>query len=129
MWEIIKNTIAAIAIVPIIPFVITYIGYSFMESDRKKSIRLAMDVSTLFFLICVSALFNLLFHSNFGLYLILLMMVIGAGLLGNAQYRKSGVISWKRIVKVIWRLTFFVTVSLYIILVLFALIKTMFTVA
>lgn len=129
MWDIIKNSIAAIAIVPILPFVITYISYSFLAHDRKKSIRMAMDVSTFFFLICVSALFNYLFNSSFGLYGILLVMLIGAGFLGNGQYRKNGTIAWKRIVKVIWRLTFFVTVTLYILLGLFALFKIMFTVA
>lgn len=129
MWDIIKNTIAGIAFVPIIPFVITYIGYGFFVHDRKKSIRMAMDVSTFFFIICVSALFNLLFNSSFGLYGLLLIMLIGAGFLGNGQYRKNGIIAWKHIAKVIWRLTFFITVSLYILFILFALIKTMFTVA
>lgn len=128
MWDIIKYIFSAIAMFPILPFIIVYIGYELYTKDRKRSIRMAMDVSTLFFALSVAALFNELFDSGFGIYGIMLTMIIGAGLLGNAHYRKNGAIPWKRIIRVIWRVTFFVTAFLWLVLITFVLIKLAFTV-
>ncbi|MCM3632251.1 MULTISPECIES: DUF3397 domain-containing protein [Paenibacillus] len=124
MWDI----ISAIATIPILPFIIVFIGYEIFIKDRKRAIRMAMDVSTIFFILNVGALFNQLFHIGFGIYGILLVMIIGAGLLGNIHYRKSGNIPWKRIVRVIWRVTFFIMVLLYLILNIYVLLKLAFTV-
>ena len=107
MWDIIRYIFSAIASIPIFPFIIVYLGYSLFEKNRKKVIRLAMDISTVFFILCVAGLFNLLFTSKFGIYGILLVMIIGGGLLGNLHYRKDGVIPWKKILRIIWRITFF----------------------
>jgi len=124
MWDI----ISAIATLPILMFIVVYFGYGFFIKDRKRAIRMAMDVSTVFFILNVGALFNHLFSNKFGLYVILLVMIIGAGLLGNIYYRKSGAVPWKRIVRVVWRVTFFVTVLLYVVLNIYVLLKLAFTV-
>lgn len=98
------------------------------DKDKKKAIRMAMDVSTIFFVIHDAALLNNLFNSSFALYGMLLVMIIGAGLLGNGAYRKSQNIPWKRIIRAIWRVTFFVTALLYIFLSMYVLLKLAFTV-
>ncbi|MFC6331374.1 DUF3397 domain-containing protein [Paenibacillus septentrionalis] len=128
MWDIIKYIFSAIATFPILPFIIVFIGYELYSKDRKRSIRMAMDVSTVFFILSVGALFNELFNSGFGLYGIMLAMIIGAGLLGNAHYRKNGTIPWKRMLRVIWRVAFFVTAFLWLVLITFVLLKLAFTV-
>lgn len=128
MWDIIKYILSAIATIPILPFVIVYFGYLAFAKERKQAIRMAMDISTIFFIVNVGALFNQLFNSSFGLYGIFLVMIIGAGLLGNGAYRKKQEIPWKRIVRVVWRVTFFVTALLYIFLNMFMLLKLAFTV-
>ncbi|HIW32786.1 MAG TPA: DUF3397 domain-containing protein [Candidatus Paenibacillus intestinavium] len=129
MWDFIRTVFSAIATIPIFPFFIVYLGYNVFVKDRKKSIRLAMDVSAVFLIPCVGALFNELFSSNFGIYGILLAMIIGGGLLGNAHYRKDGVIPWKKIVRVVWRIAFFVTAFLYIIFIAIILLQLAFTVS
>jgi len=128
MWDIIKNVFSAISIFPFLPFVIVYFGYMLFDKDKKKAIRMAMDVSTIFFVIHDAALLNNLFNSSFALYGMLLVMIIGAGLLGNGAYRKSQNIPWKRIIRAIWRVTFFVTALLYIFLSMYVLLKLAFTV-
>lgn len=129
MWSIIGYIFSAIATIPILPFIIIYLGYGAIVKNRKKAIRMAMDISTLFFLLNVAALFNQLFNSSFSIYGILLVMLIGGGLLGNAHYRKGGIIPWKVILRVVWRITFFVTAFLYIILSIFVLFRLAFTVS
>jgi len=124
MWDI----ISAIATIPILIFIIVYFGYGFFIKDRKRAIRMAMDVSTLFFILNVGALINYLFDITSGLYGILLVMIIGVGLLGNIYYRKDGAIPWKRIARVVWRVAFFVMVLLYVVLNIFVFLRLAITV-
>lgn len=127
-WDILRYTLTTLATFPIIPFLITFFAYGIVQPERKKAIRLAMDVTTAFLVMNISALFNHVFNSSFGLFLILIVMLISAGLLGNAQYRKNGQLLWKKVLRIIWRLTFFVSVLLHLIFMLIVLINLAFTV-
>jgi len=129
VWDIIVYTITSLATFPVIPFLITFFAYGIIQPERKKVIRLAMDVTTIFLIINVAALFNILFNSKFGLYLIIIVMLIAAGLLGNALYRKHGKLLWKRVIRVIWRLTFFLSVLLHLVFMIIKIIELAFTVS
>jgi hypothetical protein len=111
----IKHAYAYLAVIPVIPFAIILFGYGAYIQDRKKAFRLAMDVTTALLIGCVAVLFDILFGSKFGLYGILLFMLLGGGLLGNAQFRKRGTIDGKKIFRTIWRLSFFSMSVLYVI--------------
>lgn len=74
-----------------------------------------MDVTTALLIGCVAVLFDELFNSRFGIYGILLFMLLGGGLLGNAQFRKRGAVDAKKIFRTIWRLSFFTMSVLYIV--------------
>ena len=119
----------ALAVFPIVPFAIVLFGYGAYVRDRKKALRMAMDVSTIFFILCVAGQFTLLFNSTFGFYGILLIMILAGGLLGNAQFRKRGSVDVKRIFRAIWRLSFFAMSFLYIIFMIVLLGKVVFSVA
>ena len=129
MWDIIRYVFTVMSTVPFIPFLIVFFAYGLFEKERKQVIRVSMDVSTIFFILNVAAMFNTLFHSTFGLYGILLFMLIGGGLLGNALYRKHGNVQWSKILRIVWRITFFITVLLYVIFTVFILFKLAFTVS
>lgn len=128
MWDIIKYIFSGMAIFPVLTFVVACFGLIAFGKERKYAIRMAMDISTIFFIFNVGALLNTLFNNRFGLYGIFLVMIIGAGLLGNSYYRKDGAIPWKKIIRVVWRITFFITVLLYIVLHIIILLKLAFTV-
>ncbi|RCW46525.1 DUF3397 domain-containing protein [Paenibacillus prosopidis] len=115
IWESIKHLYAYLAVVPILPFAIVLFGYGAYIQDRKKAFRLAMDITTAFLIGCVAVLFDSLFSSQFGIYGILLFMLLGGGLLGNAQFRKRGSIDAKKIFRTVWRLSFFTMSILYVV--------------
>ncbi|MHA6484740.1 DUF3397 domain-containing protein [Paenibacillus sp. strain BS8-2] len=119
----------ALAVFPIVPFAIVLFGYGAYIKDRKKALRMAMDVSTIFFILCVAGCFKLLFNSTFGFYGILLVMLLAGGLLGNAQFRKRGSVDVKRIFRAIWRLSFFAMSILYVVCMVVLLGKVVFSVA
>lgn len=109
--------------VPVIPFILVYLIVRQRNKDKKQAIRLAMDVTTVFLLFSVSAIFNIFFQSKFGFYLILLLILITAGLIGGAQNRWKGQVDGKRLLRAVWRLAF-VTLSIsYIILMVIGLLQ------
>ncbi|WP_082083934.1 DUF3397 domain-containing protein [Paenibacillus beijingensis] len=128
LWESMKQAYAFLAIVPIIPFAIVYYGYGALIRDRKRALRTAMDVTTLMLIGCVAVLFNRLFSNSFGLYGILLLMLIGGGLLGNLQFRSKGEVDVKRVVRAVWRIGFFIMSVLYVLLMFVGLSRTLFAV-
>ncbi|MFF2482871.1 DUF3397 domain-containing protein [Paenibacillus sp. NPDC058071] len=128
IWDGIRNVYAIMAVIPVIPFILIYFGYGAYSGDRKKALRLAMDVTTALLIGCVAVLFDSLFDSGFGIYGILLVMLIGGGLIGNAQFRKRGNVDVKRVFRAIWRLGFFTMSMLYVLLMFFSLGKTILAV-
>jgi len=76
----------------------------------------AMDLTTPFLIIAVSALYNYIFGSSFGFYLIMLILIVLAGLLGSMQNRKRGRVEPGRLFKGLWRMSFLILVPLYLIL-------------
>ena len=124
LWDVVKQAYGYLSVLPFIPFAAVYIGTYLYSRDRKQSIRMAMDVTMVFLIGSVSGLFNQLFGGSFGFYGILLVMLICAGLLGNLQYRTKGRFDPVRIIRVIWRIGFFVLALLYIIFLIIGLIRT-----
>jgi len=128
IWESVKHVYALLAVLPIIPFLLVYFGYGAYTGDRKKAFRTAMDITTALLIGCVAVLFNWIFNSTFGLYGILLIMLIGGGLLGNVQYRTKGIIDMKRIFRAVWRLGFFLMGIFYVLLMCIGIGKSFFTI-
>lgn len=129
LWGGIEWLYTILAVIPILPFAIVLFVYGAYIRDRKKAITMAIDVSNAFFILCVAALFNILFNNNFGLYGILLVMIIGGGLLGNAQFRKRGSVDVKRVFRAVWRMSFFAMSALYVVFMVILIGRLLFTVA
>ncbi|WMT42428.1 DUF3397 domain-containing protein [Paenibacillus sp. D2_2] len=103
-------------IMPIIPFFLVYFVCVFLKKERKASLLLAMDVTTFFLILSVSVLFNNVFNSKFGFYLILLILLIVVGLIGGAQNRLKGKVDVNRMLRAVWRLAFAGAGIVYIVL-------------
>ncbi|MFC4778479.1 DUF3397 domain-containing protein [Paenibacillus sp. GCM10023252] len=126
LLESVKHLYAYLAVVPLIPFALIYFGYGAYVKDRKRAFRMAMDVTTALLIGCVAVLFDKMSGSGFGLYGILLVMLIGGGLLGNAQFRRKGSVDVKRILRAVWRLGFFAMSVLYLLLMCIGIGQSLF---
>ncbi|MEK4346433.1 DUF3397 domain-containing protein [Paenibacillus sp. FSL P4-0184] len=120
---LLMNSIGTLSLIPIIPFLIVYFIGRGLKKDKKKTFMLAMDVTTFFLLLSVSALFNNLFNNGFGFYLILLIVLISTGLIGGAQNRLKGKVDGKRLFRAVWRLSFFFMSVGYLLFMFVGLIK------
>lgn len=120
---LLMNSVITLSLIPIIPFLIVYFIGRGLKKDKKKTFMLAMDVTTFFLLLSVSALFNNLFDNGFGFYLILLIVLISTGLIGGAQNRLKGKVDGKRLFRAVWRLSFFFMSVGYLLFMFVGLIK------
>ncbi|WP_336786348.1 DUF3397 domain-containing protein [Paenibacillus sp. MMO-177] len=127
LWDSIKYVYAYLAVIPVIPFLLVYFGYGMFSDDRKKAFQLAMDVTTALLIGCVAVLFDSIFNSSFGLYAIILFMLLGGGLLGNMQFRKRGNVNVKRVFRAVWRLGFFAMSMAYLLLMFIAIGQKIFS--
>jgi hypothetical protein len=120
---LLMNSVVTLSLIPIVPFFIVYFIGRRLKKDKKKTFMLAMDVTTFFLLLSVSALFNNLFNNGFGFYLILLIVLISTGLIGGAQNRLKGKVDGKRLFRAVWRLSFFFMSVGYLLFMFVGLIK------
>ena len=119
----ISHSFSFLAVLPFIPFIIVWLLMKFFTNDDKKRLKLAMDVTTLFLIASVAGLCNVVFGTmNMMLYGILLIMLITAGLIGGARYRRYGKVNALRLFRTVWRISFFVLSLLYILLLLIGII-------
>jgi len=121
--EFLRNSVIALSIVPVFPFLIVYFISIALKRDKRKSLLLAMDITTIFLLLSVSALFNNIFDSGWGFYLILIIVLIATGLIGGAQNRLKGKVDGKRLLRAVWRLSFMFMSAGYLLFMFIGLIK------
>ncbi|WP_274363303.1 DUF3397 domain-containing protein [Paenibacillus thermotolerans] len=114
--DILVTAYAALSVVPFIGFAVVWFAIYLWKKDKKTALFRAMDFSTLLLIGSVSVLYNSVFRSTFGIYLLLLIFLIGFGILGNAQHRKRGTIDAKKIFRAVWRLGFVGLSAAYLIL-------------
>ncbi|WP_178023132.1 DUF3397 domain-containing protein [uncultured Paenibacillus sp.] len=120
--EAFVSSFIVLAMLPIIPFGLIYFIHYQVKRDKKAALKLAMDVTTLFLILSVSALFNNVFDSSFGFYLILIILLVVGGLIGGAQTRLKGKVDGRKLLRVVWRLAFAGTGLAYILLFLISFI-------
>lgn len=124
--DFLKNSFFFLSMLPFFPFLLVYFGHYWWKHNKKTSLKLAMDVTTLFLIISVSALFNLTFDSRFGFYLILLLLLIAIGLIGSAQNRMKGKVDVQKMVKLIWRMSFVIMSFSYLLFAFIGIFKYIF---
>lgn len=101
-----QNTLIFLSALPIFPFLIVYGGGLWITKNKKKSLLVAIDITTLFLVFSVSALFNIVFGTKFGVYFMILLLLIMMGFIGGAQNRIKGEVNWKRLIRAVWRIAF-----------------------
>lgn len=123
MWNAIVAAYAVLAIGSFVPFAAVYGISSMQTGNKKRALGLAMDLTTVFLIGVVSYLLNRTFGMHMGFYLILLFMLLGAGLIGNAQYRLRGKVDGLKLFRAIWRLSFFGLAALYVLLMIVEIVR------
>lgn len=115
---------AILAIAPFVTFIAVWFAVYFFMKDKKMTTRLAMDITTLFLIGSVSVMWNQLFQTSFGFWLILLVLLIAFGTIGGYQTRVKGKSELLKVGRIVWRMGFLGLSALYIVLFLLNIGKT-----
>jgi Protein of unknown function (DUF3397) len=128
MTDLLKWLLSFAFTLPLISLIILLVILRITVKNKKKSILLAVDLSTIFFIISVHFLLITIFEQSFLLYiifgLITLLMIV---YFGNS--RKSKISSLKIASKKVWRLSFLFFLLSYIFLTFYGIIIGMISYA
>ena len=128
VWNWFVNLYAMLAVLPFLSFCLIWIVFFFVYRDKKRALRMSIDITTFLLIGAVSGMIDATFASQFGgFWMILLFFLILAGLLGNAQNRLKGQINVRKLVRAVWRLGFVALGSLYVILLFVGIMKYIIT--
>ncbi len=116
---LLANVYAAIATIPVIPFIVIYlVVYYFIDKDSKEAVGWALNITTVFLISANIVLINQFGvpAKGWGLFLVILLFAILTGGLAYLQLLKRGEVQWKRLTKAVWRLGFLSLVLMYVVL-------------
>ncbi len=116
---------AVLAIAPAIPFAIVWIAVYLYKKEKKLATKRAMDVTTALLIGVVAVLYDDVFQSTFGIYLLILLFLLGFGLLGNMQQRAKGKVDLRRTARAVWRLGFMGLSAAYVLLMAVGLVQNL----
>jgi hypothetical protein len=111
-----SNFIALMVTLPFVPFFLLYLGFYLYFQDRTPALRWSIDITTFILIISVSVIYNEIFESKFGLWLILILLSILVGVLGGLQNQIRGAMNLPKMVRGAWRLGFLLLAFSYVLL-------------
>jgi hypothetical protein len=118
----IVNLYKALAYIPHLTFIVVWFLIYFLKRDKKKSTRLAIDITTVLLLGTVSMQMNKLFGSWLGFWFMLLIILLATGLIGRQQNDLRGFVHLPRIFKILSRIGFVILSFFYVILLIIGIL-------
>ncbi|NMM51472.1 DUF3397 domain-containing protein [Paenibacillus aquistagni] len=118
MFSWIADSMLLFTALPFFPFIILWFLSSYWIKEKKRRMKLAIDVTTVFLVASVAGLYNVIFSSEMGIYLLLLIYLLTAGLIGGFMYRKQGHVDVLKLLRAIWRISFLILSVVYILLII-----------
>lgn len=119
--------LATIVTLPLLAFYLIYLVSVKTTKDKKSSLKLAVDISTVSF---IAAVYFIAFEiwSQSLLWLILLIILVAASIFTFIHWKVSEDIQFLKLVKGIWRLNFLLFFVMYFILSLYGLYIRIFSI-
>lgn len=111
-----SNFFALIVTLPFVAFLLLYVGFYLYFQEQKPAVRWSIDITTFLLIVSVSVMYNEIFQSSFGLWLIIIIFTILLGLLGGLQNQVRGKMNIPKMVRGAWRLGFLLLSFSYILL-------------
>jgi asparagine N-glycosylation enzyme membrane subunit Stt3 len=120
--DFIVNIYKALAYIPHLTFIVIWFLIYFIKKDKKKSTRLAIDITTVLLLGTVAMQMHTIFGSWFGFWFMLFIILFVTGIIGRQQNEIRGFVYLPRILKILSRIGFVVLTFIYVVLLLVGLI-------
>ncbi|MGM0837387.1 MAG: DUF3397 domain-containing protein [Bacillota bacterium] len=125
MSNIIAVLFATIVTVPVFGMFLFYVFARYITKNNKRSFHVAVDTSTLFFILAVHFLVIIIWDQSY-LWIILIVLVSIAMIMVVTNYRIKQEIQFKKVFKGFWRFNFLLFFLAYFCLALFGIIQRIY---
>ncbi|MBM7618886.1 uncharacterized membrane protein YoaK (UPF0700 family) [Bacillus tianshenii] len=125
MSNIISVLFATIVTAPVLGLLMFYVCARYITKNNKRSFHVAVDTSTLFFILAVHFLIVIIWERSY-LWIIMIVLVSIAMIMVITHYRIKQEIQFKKVFKGFWRFNFLLFFLAYFCLALFGVIQRIY---
>ncbi|WP_449619290.1 DUF3397 domain-containing protein [Robertmurraya sp. Marseille-Q9965] len=123
MSEIFSNIAAIFVTIPILGYILIFVISKQITKHHRRSVRYALDGSTVLFIISVHFLIMTIWEKSFLWLIILLMLVIGVAV-AFLHWKVKQEIDYNRVFRGFWRFNFLMFFSAYVILIIIGIVQS-----
>lgn len=116
-----SGLISFFIICPLFFYLIVFIISKLITKNHRFSVHIALDLSTIFFIISVHFLIQSIWNVSLLAYIIIMMLII-AMVFVIVYWRVNQEITYKKVVRGIWRIQFLLFFCLHVLLMTYGLI-------
>ncbi|MGN1401770.1 MAG: DUF3397 domain-containing protein [Bacillus sp. (in: firmicutes)] len=122
MVSIISGIVAAFVTMPLVAYLVTFVGVKQWTKDHRKAVRTAVDVAFLFCIFSVHFLIISIWETSL-LWFILVIMIVTAMVIIVLNQRIKGEIIFGKVFQGFWRLNGIIFMLAYIVLITIGIFK------
>lgn len=123
MSALLSNIAAAFITLPLLGYIIIFVITKQASKQHRRAVKMAIDGSALLFVISVHYLIVVIWGKSLIWLILALLILIGAAVT-VAHWKFRGEISFPKVFRAFWRLTFLVFSFAYLSLLLVGLLKS-----
>ncbi len=123
MSSVFSAVIATLITVPLLGYLLVFIISKQVTNQHKRSVHIALDVSTILFIISVHYLIVTIWNQSY-LWVIILAMLVIAMIFVLIHWRVKQEINIPRVFRGYWRFSFLLFFTAYIVLVVIGLVQS-----
>lgn len=124
---IVSSFIATLVMLPILSYMIFFITAKQLTKNHRRSVHIAMDFSTVFFIFSVHYLIIVIWNKHL-FWLLMLFVLLVACTVALIHYKVKQEIVFKKVLKGCWRLNFASFFCIYVLLSVVGVLIRIFTV-
>lgn len=121
--NVLSNLFAFIVTLPFVGFLLLYVGFYLYFENRRSAIRWSMDITTFFLILSISIMYNKIFSSSFGFWLVIAVFLVLLGMIGGLQNQIRGTLHLAKMLRGAWRLGFVFLAFSYVLLFVWGISK------
>lgn len=123
MSALLSNVVAALVTIPILGYILIFVISKQITKKHRRAVQIAIDGSTLLFIIAVHYLIMTIWEISLLWAIILLILLIGI-LVAFLHWKVKEEIDYQKVLRGFWRFNFLVFFSIYTILLIIGVVQS-----
>ena len=125
--HVVSGLLATLVTLPILGYIIIFMAAKKLTKNHRRSVQIAMDVSTIFFIVSVHYLILAIWDQHLFWMILLIVLAIGCSVV-IVHYKVNQEIVFQKVLRGFWRLNFMCFFCVYSLLFIYGVIFRIITV-